>query len=293
MTHSNAFGTAHPDVSHFASIPTDQLAEKSTETLSRWPSINRFLLCNVVLVLGGLSAIFSPIPFSAILTLIVGIVLCGWAESDNACGTSHIATLTPLVVFTSPPALWLKAVSAYTLGGIISASCVGWIIALANPLTSQGLNFPIAVMILAGCALFMMRDVGAIRFSIPQLQRQTNKIWSFQFGFVPAAAMWGSHIGIGFITVISHGGIFLVAIMSLILDTYGKYLLALFWIGRTLPIWLAPVLAREVRHGHLVQEELLQPRTTHRLVSVVGLLCISIFVSARFIYPEFKEVNWF
>ena len=46
-----------------------------------------------------------------------------------------------------------------------------------------------------------VREWGWINFYIPERERQSEKAWAHQFGFVMASAMWGFHIGLGFATL--------------------------------------------------------------------------------------------
>jgi cytochrome c biogenesis protein CcdA len=54
--------------------------------------------------------------------------------------------------------------------------------------------------------------------------------------------MWGMHIGLGFATRVTHGGFWaLVAVALAIGDpVYGALLMLVYWLGRALPVWVAP-----------------------------------------------------
>lgn len=86
------------------------------------------------------------------------------------------------------------------------------------------------------------REWGWISFPIPERKRQTEKVWAHDFGFVGASALWGFHIGLTFMTRITYGGVFVLMAMSLVLadPTYGAIVMCTYWVGRTLPVWLAP-----------------------------------------------------
>lgn len=88
------------------------------------------------------------------------------------------------------------------------------------------------------------REWGWIKFRLPERKLQTEKVWVHQFGFVIASAMWGLHIGLGFATRITYGGFWLLvaAILALGDPGFGAVLMLSYWLGRALPVWLAPVL---------------------------------------------------
>lgn len=88
------------------------------------------------------------------------------------------------------------------------------------------------------------REWGWIKFRLPERKLQTEKVWVHQFGFVLASAMWGLHIGLGFATRITYGGFWLLvaAILALGDPSFGSMLMLSYWLGRVLPLWLAPVL---------------------------------------------------
>jgi cytochrome c biogenesis protein CcdA len=89
------------------------------------------------------------------------------------------------------------------------------------------------------------REWGWIRFPIPERKLQTEKVWAHEFGFVGASALWGFHIGLTFMTRITYGGVWALAAASLALadPLYGAAIMSAYWLGRTLPVWLAPMLS--------------------------------------------------
>ena len=103
----------------------------------------------------------------------------------------------------------------------------------------------IALYVVALLSLILaVRELGWIKFRLPERKLQTEKVWAHQFGFVLASAMWGLHIGLGFATRITYGGFWLLvaAILALGNPAFGAVLMLSYWMGRVLPLWLAPVL---------------------------------------------------
>jgi hypothetical protein len=56
--------------------------------------------------------------------------------------------------------------------------------------------------------------------------------------------MWGLHIGFGFATRVTYGGFWVLVIVALVLGNplFSAMLMLLYWLGRALPVWIAPLL---------------------------------------------------
>ena len=109
-------------------------------------------------------------------------------------------------------------------------------------------------------------------------------MWAFQFGIPTAAAMWGAHIGIGFATVITHSGFYVVVLLCVVADpALGAVLMMSYWVGRTLPIWLAPVVLTDYRSGGQATKELQHDSAFYRHLAAtgLGLIALAVLVIAR------------
>lgn len=226
-----------------------------------------------VAVLGAAATALSA-SINPVIGLFVAALVCGWAEIDGLCGSSHVGALTPLRALDKTYRLWLHATSAYTLGGVVTASVIGLTLGLVGT-AARNTDFApqFGFALLAVSALILaVRELGLLSFALPQFHRQTDKMWALRFGYVTGAAMWGSHIGLGFATVIRHGGLFVIAGSALLLEPLqGALLLASFWIGRTLPIWATPLLTRDERDGGVVTDLLLARPDSYRICAFAGL----------------------
>lgn len=209
--------------------------------------------------------------------LLIPALLCGWSEVDGRCGASHVCAITPLRAM-GVPRLWLKAVSAYTLAGSATAAGVGAALGAVGkafiPAGAHASTGPHVAPILATLAgVLAARELGWLKFRLPEVPRQTHKMWFAQFGFVTAAGMWGAHIGLGAATVIKHGGLFMVAALALVLGPMkGSVLMLAFWLGRALPIWSTPLLDLAHHDASQLSERLHVASDAYRHIAAVALL---------------------
>lgn len=158
---------------------------------------------------------------------------------------SLLGALTPLVKVAHDRKRWLEAASAYTAAGLVSAagvgSALGW---LGRACGARGWGEP-ALYGVAGLALLLAaREWDWISFPLPERRLQTEQYWYQAFGHRLGAAMWGLHLGLGFATRINYGGFWVLASTAFALASpgYGALLLAVYWLGRALPVWVAPAL---------------------------------------------------
>ena len=180
--------------------------------------------------------------------------LSGWGELDGGCGMSHIGAMRPLWK-SNPESRWMpwsKALIAYTMAGVATAGLVGLFVEVCGQLIQPLLPTPVAYTCAVLLSLGLVaRETFFPKCNLPQIRRQTRPEWVRVFGPNTAAGMWGAHIGLGFATVISHGGIFPIAFAIVTLPEITWTVFVSFWLGRTCPIWLAPV-APEVDVGKLI-----------------------------------------
>ncbi len=130
---------------------------------------------------------------------------------------------------------------------------------------------PYVISVLA--VLLALREWGVIKFPLPELKLQTEKVFANNCGFVIASAMWGLHIGLGFATRITYGGFWvLVAVIVALGDpVYGAALMSTYWVGRSLSLWIAPLLIRRVGPPASELPEIIMANSYlyHRLVGLV------------------------
>jgi hypothetical protein len=198
---------------------------------------------------------------------------------------SLLGALTPLGKVA--PKKWFQAALAYTLGGCLSATLVGTSLGALGHQLLKGNSVQRGF-----CAVFVFslllaaREWGWIHFTLPEWQRQTEKLWLNEFGFLTASAMWGLHIGLGFATRITFGG-FWVLIFAVLLfgdPRYGALLIATYWLGRALPVWLALWLRSSESDATEVTETVLSGLSTYRQLTGVSLVWIGA-VALSLVFP--------
>lgn len=208
-------------------------------------------------------------PISAVVPL---AILFGWVEVDGLCGASHVCALAPLRTIDPSHHLWRRAVLAYTAGGVVTGAGVGASIGLLTHWSQAASHWfvPASVVI----ALVMIgHQMKVLAFPLPQVHRQTLKNWAHEYGFVVAAGMWGSHIGLGVATVVAHGGIYVLTALALALGPVaGATIFVSFWIGRALPICLAPLFVSDSRFAGRLLEDIDSATPALRHAAVLAFL---------------------
>jgi hypothetical protein len=169
--------------------------------------------------------------------------------------------------------LWFKTTLAYTIAGAFSSVLVGLVLGATGKVIGLGgaaialYSVGILSLILAG------REWGWINFRLPERKLQTEKVWAHDFGFVMASAMWGLHIGLGFATRITYGGFWVLVAVILVLGDvrFGAIVMLCYWVGRALPLWLAPLLLSKEETANL-SESIFDHRLVFHRVSGIGLV---------------------
>jgi len=168
-------------------------------------------------------------------------LLFGWTQLGGQCGHAHLSTMN--VLWHQGSVRWLRGVGAYTAAGLITSVGVGTIVANVGRLS--GLEKNRASLVICGllALALALREFGLLRFPIPEWRRQTVRTWAYNFGWTTACAMWGAHIGLGVLTVITYGGywLLLAGVAVSASPTFGAVVMAGYWIGRVVGFWLVPV----------------------------------------------------
>jgi hypothetical protein len=177
--------------------------------------------------------------------------------------------------------LWLRCVVAYTVAGCVSSAIVGIFLGTVGHVIPgryrELLFYPVAVLGLVLSA----RELGWISFWLPERKCQTEKHWIHEFNPVTTSIMWGFHIGLGFATRVTYGGFWLIvaAIIALGTPNAGLVLMLGYWAGRSLSVWLSPLLLRTIPEGMDLVDIIYESKAIyHRL----GAVCLAL--SALIVY---------
>lgn len=172
------------------------------------------------------------------------------------------------------PHFWFRSVVAYTLAGCVSACLAGTILGLIGYLIGRLSTGALAVWLVVPIALILAaRELEWVSFCLPERRRQTVQGWVHEFGVVMASGMWGFNLGFGFATYITYGGfVALVAMAVAVGDpAYGAVLMVAYWLGRTMSVWLAPVIWLTQDTDELI-DAIIANETVFRTASAFGLL---------------------
>jgi hypothetical protein len=178
---------------------------------------------------------------------------------------------------------WLSAVSLYTASGLAVTLAVGAGIGEVGralglggrPALALAACLPVAVVLAA-------RELGVVRFRLPERPLQTEKVWMHQFGAPGAATMWGLHLSLGFFTRVNYGGFWLLTVLALGAGSpgIGALLLGGHWLGKALSVWVAPLALRTSSDGSEVVGMWETDARHYRRVQALGLLAMAIVLAA-------------
>ena len=136
--------------------------------------------------------------------------------------------------------------------------------------------------------LLAARELGWLAFPLPERKRQTEKYFAHEFGFVVGSAMWGLHIGLGFTTHITYGGFWMLVAADVAIGDplYGSLLMMTYWLGRSLPVWMAPTLWTSGAED--IIEQLVSVRGVYRQIVGLALLWLAgiVLFSALHAFPH-------
>lgn len=248
--------------------------------LSRYPfSAASYLF--IALACGSAALLW---PYDSNLIIFPAAMLWGWSEIDGRCGRAHICSITFFHNADKSGRSWRNAIFAYTVCGSFTAFLVGYIVGSAGsflPLSSTTW----AAIIVAGSSILLLRELGPLEFPLPQVNRQTHKSWAVIFGSTIGAGMWGGHIGLAFATVVNHSGFYaLILIAAASTPTIAAMLFVVYWVGRTLPIWMAPRLRRGATdNSSHAADEIVDQGTVFRHVAASGLVLSILGLSSTFL----------
>lgn len=188
---------------------------------------------------------------------------------------------------------WLKNVAAYTLAGGLSSVFVGGVLGtfggallLFLPALRADVGGPGVLIAIAVAVTAIAREVGWVSLPLPQLRRQTKQVWAILFPRRLAATLWGLDLGLTFTTRLTFSGVWLLAAVALLAGNpaYGATLFALYWLGRALSVWIAPLLMQDASATPQLMDRIAGEHHLFRQVHVGGLIWAVVSLFAWYIY---------
>ena len=170
---------------------------------------------------------------------------------------------------------WVSAVSLYTFTGLAVTVAVGAGIGeLGRVAGLAGRPVLALTACLAIAVLLAARELGVLRFRLPERPLQTEKVWMHQFGPLGAATMWGLHLSLGFFTRVNYGGFWMLTLLALGLGSprTGALLMGGHWVGKALSVWVAPLALRTSADGSEVVGIWEHDARHYRRVQALGLV---------------------
>lgn len=139
---------------------------------------------------------------------------------------------------------WIGSVAAYTVGGLATSVIVGGAVGAAGGALPVAAQSAATVLALAALGVGIARGLGWKDLQLPRRGRQTEGSWLQLFPLPVAATMWGLHIGLAFRTPVTFSATGPLAALALAGGDvwFGAALFSAYWLGRVLPVWLAPFL---------------------------------------------------
>jgi Methylamine utilisation protein MauE len=154
-----------------------------------------------------------------------------------------VETITP-VVHGGSRKRWGISLALHAIGAAVAAAIVGSLLAGAGALLGAPWGVPGGLLVVAGAALYVARELGA-PVPVPQFRRQVPDWWRTFFPPHVAAGLYGLGLGPGFLTYLGHGTVVVVSVAAFASGRplLGAAVLAPFGLARG----LGPVLAFGVR----------------------------------------------
>lgn len=176
-------------------------------------------------------------------------------------------------------ATYHMALGAHAFGSVISGAIAGGIAGLIGSYLRMPLSSSVLWMGMASLSVTLaLREFGWVRFPVPQVPRQTAKMWRARFGPVGAAWRWGLDLGSGLTTFVTFSGYWLVLVAVIVqgVPIYGASVIGLFGLGRALAVTIVPMLLDREEFLPTVLHDLWHQRTRSLRWHGYGLLALGL-----------------
>ncbi len=171
---------------------------------------------------------------------------------------------------------WLAETIIYTVAGSLSSLLVGSLLGLLGEWAFTIIDFgEIGLWFAIVMTLFAIaHEFEWVSYPILQLKRQTKEIWVRVFPRKVAVMLWGLDLGLTFATRITFPGAWMLVIVTILIGkpAFGSALFVLYWLGRALSLWIAPLLMPDSSSTDWVQERIYGQYSLFRRIHIFGLL---------------------
>jgi cytochrome c biogenesis protein CcdA len=173
---------------------------------------------------------------------------------------------------------WVKSATAFTLGGLTASSLVASLLSgLSALLLDKVRSDQIGPIVVLGISLLgVLREVLLPEVPLLQPRRQTRSVWAKHLTPIVTSACWGFDIGLMVTTWFTYAGSWAVVALVLLAPSVGwsVIVLAVYWLGRALPVWLSPMLLGKTDSSAEIHACVRAGLSRTRLVHVGGLLLL-------------------
>jgi sulfite exporter TauE/SafE len=136
---------------------------------------------------------------------------------------------------------WLLTMSFYTSGSLCASIILGSALALAgNILLSKTVQEVWAMLLLGILSLgYALHEAHILRMPYPQRKCQVPARWRFQFHPYMTAFLFGTLLGLGFVTFVSVASLYIITLASIIQGSLlgGALIMGAFGLGRIILLW--------------------------------------------------------
>lgn len=164
-----------------------------------------------------------------------------------------VETIAP-VVHGGRNRSYYSSVLLHTLGTTASAASFGLALGAIGAVLGAPFDGDAGIWLVAGIAvLYALRELARLSIPLPDLDRQVPDWWRTYFSPPVASFLYGTGLGVGFLTYLSFGTLVPVAVGAVVLGDplLGALLMGCFGLARGLSVLLS---ARRVAPEEIVEE---------------------------------------
>jgi methylamine utilization protein MauE len=198
-----------------------------------------------------------------------------------------VETITPVV--HGGRGRWAGALALHVAGATLTAALLGAALGGLGSALGAPWGGPGALAVAAVAALFAMAELAGLRVPVPQLRRQVPDWWRTFFGGPTTAFLYGSLLGVGFLTYLAHGTLVAVAVAAASSGRagLGALLVAPFGLARGLSAIVSVRVDAREQGSRLVERLAHRPALARRVANgavlgvVAGLALVAAWRAGR------------